>query len=514
MLDFPLWKKLLVFIVCVWGLVFLAPSLAPKDSSLPEWLKEKRLNLGLDLRGGSYLLLEADVDNYFKEQMENMVDSLRPKLRAAGITYQQLGATGNEVSFTTMGTVDEHALKKIVREISSDYSVTVQGERVTVTLSDAVRNDMRRQVINQAIEIVRRRVDETGTREPIIQQQGDTRILLQVPGLEDPDMLKTLLGKTAKMTFHLMDLQDPYPISRRIAPPDSRLLQDAEDKFYMVKKKALLTGDMLVNAQAAFEMNQPVVHFRFNSIGTKKFAEITRENTGKPFAIVLDNQVITAPRINEPILGGSGMISGHFTVESANQLALFLRAGALPVPLKVLEERSVGPSLGQDSIEAGKIASAAGVVLVIIMMVLCYGLFGIFSVLALFMNIVLLLAILALFQSTLTLPGIAGIVLTMGMAVDANVLIFERMREEVRLGKSVYAAVDHGFHQAFRTIFDSNVTTIMAAIILYFLGSGPVRGFSVTLTVGILSSMFTAIMLTRLFIVVWLRRVKPKALPI
>ena len=375
--------------------------------------------------------------------------------------------------------------------------------------------------VQQSIEIVRRRVDETGTREPTIQRQGDDRILVQLPGLDDPERIKRLLGKTAKMTFHLIDNRNSVEAAKAgRMPPGSRLLSsddvdsNGQSRMYLIRKRIMVSGDTLIDSQPSTDgrTNEPVVTFRFDTAGAKRFGLATSKNVGKLFAIVLDGKVISAPVIREPILGGSGQISGSFTFQSAQDLALLLRAGALPAPLTILEERSVGPGLGADSIAAGKIASILGMIAVLVFMAAAYGLFGFMADVALVVNMVLILGVLSFLQATLTLPGIAGIVLTIGMAVDANVLVFERIREEVRSGRTPISAVDTGYSRAFTTIMDANLTTLIAALLLYVFGSGPVRGFAVTLSIGIVTSMFTAIMLTRLLVVTWLRRTKPKVL--
>ena len=373
--------------------------------------------------------------------------------------------------------------------------------------------------VQQSIEIVRRRVDETGTREPTIQQQGDDRILVQLPGIDDPERIKRLLGKTAKMSFHLVDQRNSVEsaMAGRIPPGSWLLPSEGEDRrMYLIRKRVMVSGDTLIDAQPSTDSrtNEPVVTFRFDTAGAKRFGSATSKNVGKLFAIVLDRKVISAPVIREPILGGSGQISGSFSFQSAQDLALLLRAGALPAPLTILEERSVGPGLGADSIAAGKIASIIGIILVVVFMVAAYGLFGFMADIALIVNMVLILGALSFLQATLTLPGIAGIVLTIGMAVDANVLVFERIREEVRSGRTPISSIDAGYTRAFTTIIDANLTTLIAALLLYAFGSGPVRGFAVTLSIGIITSMFTAIMLTRLMIVIWLRRTKPDVLPL
>jgi protein-export membrane protein SecD len=410
--------------------------------------------------------------------------------------------------------------------VDNELTVEIASDGAgTMRFSTASTEARRRQAVEQSIEIIRRRIDETGTKEPTIQREGANRILVQLPGVDNPEHVKALLGRTAKLTFQLVDQSVSVEDARRgRLPPGDEILPSAEDGrgsrnsgsqgAYVVRKRAMVGGEMLVDAQATFQNNEPVVSFRFDSVGARRFGDVTRENVGKPFAIVLDNKVISAPVIREAITGGSGIISGSFTVQSASDLALLLRAGALPAPITILEERSVGAELGADSIRAGTLASIIGVGLVVIFMVLFYGLFGVFADIALFFNLCLLLAALSLLGATLTLPGIAGIALTMGMAVDANVLIYERIKEEVRSGRSILSALEAGFSRAFGTILDSHVTTLVAGILLYWLGSGPVKGFAVTLSIGVLTSLFSAILVTRLQIVTWVRQSKPKAIPL
>jgi len=518
MLDFPRWKIFFIISICILALVTALPNFLSDEvrEKTYSFLPSKTINLGLDLQGGSYLLLEVDFDTYLKEQLDMLVEDIRIDLRKSRIGYRGLGIENDAVAMTIRDRARIDEVELIIKKISRDLDVDVDSSGVAIVKyrEQALKN-MKRSVIAQSIEIVRRRVDETGTREPIIQRQGDNRILLQVPGLENPEHLKNLLGKTAKMTFHLMDDTEPYLSYKKNPAPGMMVLPgDGNNRWYMVKKKVELSGDLLTDSRATFERSRPVVSFRFNNQGGKKFAKITKENVGKPFAIVLDGEVITAPNIQTPITGGSGIITGNFTTQSANDLSLLLRAGALPAPLEIIEERTVGPSLGHDSIEAGKLAAIVGVVLVIICMVVFYGLFGVFSNIALIVNMILILAVLSLFQATLTLPGIAGMVLTMGMAVDANVLIFERIREETRIGRTPFAAIDHGFSQAFKTITDSNITTLIATLLLFIYGSGPVKGFAVTLSVGIICSVFSAILLTRMMIVLWLKKNKPKTISI
>jgi protein-export membrane protein SecD len=396
----------------------------------------------------------------------------------------------------------------------------------TMKVTDQYKSQTQAEIVNQSIEVVRRRIDEMGTREPTIERQGEDRILVQVPGLKDPEHLKRTLGKTAKMTFQLVDeaADRGGAAQRGVAPIGDEILpiQNKDPKaipqMIVVEKRVMVAGDRLVDASAGFDSRtgEPTVNFRFDSVGAREFGDVTKSFPGgtQRFAIVLDKQVISAPVINEPILGGSGQISGSFTAESANDLAILLRAGALPAPLKVIEERTVGAELGADSVRAGRYSALAGLLLVALFMIARYGLFGLFADLALTLNVVLLLAILTLFGATLTLPGIAGIVLTMGMAVDANVLIYERIREEQRNGRSMLASIDQGFRRAMSTIIDANSTHVIAALILFQLGSGPVRGFAVTLGVGIITSFFTAVMVTRLIVILWLNIRRPRKLAI
>ena len=387
-----------------------------------------------------------------------------------------------------------------------------------VSFLEEAKRERANNVMQQSVEIIRRRIDETGTREPSIQRQGDTRILIQLPGLGDPERIKNLLGQTAKLSFRFVEENvrpgvDPIPAGAEVLPA-AEGERDTGLSEYVVRKRIMVGGETLVDAQPTFQDNAPVVSFRFDAVGAKRFADATTQNVGRLFAIVLDGEVISAPVIREPILGGAGVISGTFTVQQVQDLALLLRAGALPAPLTILEERTVGPGLGADSVAAGKIASVLGLVFVILFMGAVYGLFGVMANVALVINLTLILAVLSALQATLTLPGIAGIVLTIGMAVDANVLIFERIREETRAGRGPVSAIDAGYRRALTTIIDANVTTLIAAVLLFQFGTGPVKGFAVTLAIGLITSMFTAIMLTRLFVVTWLRQRRPQALPV
>ncbi len=504
----------MVVLTCLYFIYLALPNFTGGNGS-------NTVNLGLDLRGGSHLLLQIDSAEYMHEQRETLSDEIRRELRKEKLTYRGLRVKGEEVTF--ISSADAAAVRKAVRNVDARVEVD-EGEEpnsFVAHFSDAALTTIKQELLEQSMQIVTRRIDETGTREPMIQRQGDDRILVQVPGLDNPERLKELLGKTAKMTFHLVDTQaDPssgqVPPGTRLMPSDdpSEVYSNGSPRKYAVKTRVMLSGDLLTGASATYDKGQPVVSFKFNSKGARKFGRITQENAGKPFAIVLDGKVITAPRINEPILSGSGIISGNFSVESANDLALLLRAGALPAPLKVIEERSVGPSLGADSIAAGKKAALLAMILILVAMPIMYGLFGLFASFSLFINMILILGGLSLLQATLTLPGIAGIVLTFGMAVDANVLIFERIREELAIGKTTRAAVEHGFDSAFSTIMDANITTLIAAVLLFYFGSGTVKGFAVTLSIGIISSMFSAILLTRMMVYIYVNKKRPKTINI
>ena len=525
MLTFERWKIVLVLCVVALGICYSVPNFFPQKAAgtVPGWFPHKQINLGLDLQGGSHLLLEVDIGVVLEEQLETLVDEVRIKLRGESIGYTGLGRDGETVLLTVANMSELDGVRELLESISEEVSVVAKaGGVLALELTETARRERAIATLSQSIEIVRRRVDETGTSEPSIQRQGDDRILVQLPGLDDPERVKRLLGKTAKLNFRMVDeatpaadaLQGQIPSGSELLYDVDRTTGGGEPRPIVVRKRVSVSGDNLVDAQPTFQDNQPVVSLRFDAVGARKFGSLTRDNVGKRFAIVLDGAVISAPVIREAIPGGSGIISGNFTTETAQDLALLLRAGALPAPLTILEERTVGPSLGADSVAAGKVASVVGMILVISYIIISYGLFGLAAVLALAVNMALIIGALSILQATLTLPGIAGIVLTIGMAVDANVLIFERIREEVRNGRSPFSSVDIGFRQAFRTIVDANVTTLIAAVLLFQFGSGPVKGFSVTLAIGIMTSMFTAIMFTRMLIVLWLHRVKPQTIPI
>jgi len=539
MLHFPRWKILLIVGICLAGVLGAVPNFLPKSAveAIPSWFPSRPIHLGLDLRGGSHLLLEVDTDAIIKERLEAIVDAARGDLRRERISYTELAVVGKEVVVVVRDAQERERAVALLRAQANQINNPVMGTtapdisvqtgaegRISAQLTEVALKDRRRSAIDQSIEIIRRRIDQTGTSEPVIQREGDSRIVVQLPGVDDPDRIKRLLGKTAKMTFRLVDDTVSYEdIARGRAPAGIEFLESDERggrrgggaEKIAVQRRVMVSGDTLTDAQATFQDNQPVVSFRFDSIGARRFGEATDRNVGKRFAIVLDGRVISAPVIREPIRGGSGIISGSFTVQSANDLALLLRAGALPAPLKIVEERSVGPGLGSDSIRAGAISAVVGLLLVMGFMFAAYGpIFGGIANIALLLNIVILAGALSILQATLTLPGIAGIVLTMGMAVDANVLIFERIREELRSGKSILAALDAGYARAMATIIDSNLTTLIANALLFQFGAGPVRGFAITISLGIITSVFTAVTVARLITVLWYRRTRPATLAI
>ncbi len=535
MLHFSPWKIFAICAVIALGALAAAPNIMPPGliARIGDYLPSAPVNLGLDLRGGSHLLLEADVAAMEEEKLEELLASARLALRGERIGYRRLRVENAAVRAQLRDTGDAGKAREALLAASPQLQPSLltpfaQGPSVEVDISSGGQIQLRpsadaqaeniRSALAQSIEIVRRRVDELGTTEPVIQRQGVKRILVQVPGFDDPERLKQLLGQTAKLNFHLVN-SAVSPLTKPEEAPAGTIILPAREsggQFYALFRRPMLAGENLVNAQPAFDQitSQPIVTFRLDAAGGRRFGEVTQENVGQLFAIVLDDKVVSAPVIREPILGGRAQITGNFTVEQANDLAILLRAGALPAPLEILEERTVGPGLGADSIAAGQSAALIAFAAVIIYILLSYGLFGLYANIALIINLVLILGALSFLQATLTLPGIAGIVLTIGMAVDANVLIFERIREEAGRGTSLIHAVDSGYRRALGTILDANITTLIAAAILFFMGSGPVRGFAVTLGIGIISSVFTAFTFTRLLAAWWIRWRRPARLPL
>ena len=552
MLQIPFWKRALILGLVAIGLLFAMPNLfygrveqhndavtaaeragfetpeqAEARKSWPDFLPSTLVNLGLDLRGGAHLLGEVHVAEVYKSRM----NALWPELREALAKERDvIGAVRRVPGPEDRLTVEIGEPAQMARAVeiartlatpvaslsgagSSDLDITASGANLIVGLSEAERAATDDRTIQQSLEIVRRRVDEVGTREPTIQRQGADRILIQVPGIGSAEELKELIGTTARLTFHPVVGQGIDPNARPGAGNILLPSLEQEGVYYTLDETPVVTGEELTDARPSFDQDgQPAVEFRFNPNGARRFGAYTAANVGQLFAIVLDDQVISAPNIKQPIPGGQGQISGAMTVEESNRLAVLLRAGALPAEMTFLEERTIGPELGQDSINAGTLATLVATVLVVGYIVASYGLFGVFASIAVIVNVILILSIMSMIGATLTLPGIAGIVLTVGTAVDANVIIYERIREELRAGKRVVAAISDGFNEAMSAIIDANVTTFIAALVMFFLGSGPVKGFAVTLTIGIVTSVFTAIFLTRLLIVLWLEWRKPKTL--
>ena len=536
MLQVSVFARILVALIVLGGILVALPNALPDrvNARIPSWLPHNSVSLGLDLQGGSYLLLEVDFAQVQRDKAQATIGDIRAGLRKAHIQYLDLGAKGDTVQVRVTDPASRVQARSVLDAINptlsggsvlavggvKEYDIALQGGLFTMTMTQGYKTQTHEQVLEQSLEVVNRRINEMGTREPTITRQGDDRIVVEVPGLQDPAELKALLGKTAKMSFQLDD-ETANPASPTV-PAEDEVLQQVNPTPggpsvpVIVQRRVIVSGDRLTDAGSGFDQQtgQPIVSFRFDTVGAREFGDVTKDNVGHRFAIVLDKQVIMNAVIQTPILTGSGQITGIGTSKETNDLAILLRAGALPAPLNIIEERTVGAELGADSIKAGRYSALAGLAMVALFMVLRYGLFGIFADVALTLNMVLLLAALTLFGATLTLPGIAGIVLTMGMAVDANVLIYERIREEQRNGRSILASIDTGFRRAMNTIIDANMTHLIASLILFELGSGPVRGFAVTLGVGIITSFFTAVMVTRLIVVGWLHVARPRKLAI
>ncbi len=518
MIFIPRWQTAVAIGAVLFAVVYSAPNFF---TTPPSWLPGDPVRLGLDLQGGSHLLLRVESDVVLAERLETVLDEIRSRFRAAEIGYTGIGVVNQTGGLTLTDATQGAEALALAEDVDDTLEVTVDNlGRLEFRLGPSAEKELRVSALTQSQEVIRRRIDETGTNEPTIQRQGDDRILVQLPGVDDPERIKRLLGQTAKMNFRMVD--ETASIADALAgrvPPGSELLYEEEGSEQgipiVVRRRTGVSGDNLTSAAPVIDQNnQPVVSIRFDAAGARRFGDLTAENVGRRFAIVLDGRVISAPVIREPIPGGNAQISGNFTFESASDLALLLRAGALPAPLVILEERTVGPSLGRDSITAGRLAGQIALVLVVIYMIAVYGLFGVAADIALAVNISLLLGILSALGATLTLPGIAGIALTIGMAVDANVLIFERIREETRRGRSPVSAIDTGYRQALRAIIDANVTTLIAALVLFQMGSGPIRGFAVTLAVGVFTTMFCSLLVSRLLVIGWLSRTRPKVLKV
>jgi preprotein translocase subunit SecD len=530
MLEFPKWKVWLIGLVIAVGILFSIPSLiagTPFASSWPKWLPQYKISLGLDLAGGSHLLLEAASNDAQKQRLQAMEDSVSTELRRdPRIEIGDISTAGGRLSFLVRDPTQVDAaverLRNLTRPValtgSRDWDVQVMDStRVVLIPTPSGTARALKDAMGVARDVVRRRIDPGGTKEITVITEGQNRILVQVPGVEDPEALKKLIGQTARLEFKLVDLSaNPQEVAAGHAPPGSQVLPMADGSgFIAVKRRVMVSGDQLTDAKQSFDQNgQPDIDITFNTAGARRFGRVTQENVNKPFAIILDDKVLSAPNINEPILGGRAQISGNFTVQAAHDLAVSLSSGKLPVKLNVIEERTVGPDLGKDSIHRGVIASVIGTGLVILFMLVTYGRFGVYANIALVVNAFLILGIMAIFNATLTLPGIAGFILTIGAAVDANVLINERIREEIRRGRRLLDAVETGYHEAFRAIFDANVTHVISAGIMAYFGSGPVRGFAVVLIIGVVTSVFTAVYFTRMLVALWIRRTRPRELHI
>ncbi|MDQ3079546.1 MAG: protein translocase subunit SecD [Pseudomonadota bacterium] len=530
MLDFPKWKIWAVMLPILIGILLAIPSMMPASQAakLPSWMPDARINLGLDLAGGSHLLLEADALDATKQRLATKEEEVTTDLRRGDprIEIGDVSTAEGRVSFMVRDSAQVDAAVERMRALSQpvglsgsrDWDVRVMdGNRIELVPTKDGDARALKDAMTVARDVVRRRIDPQGTKEITVINQGQRRILVQVPGVEDPEALKALIGQTARLEFKLVDLEaDPNLVAQGRAPAGSQVLPMIEGGGPIaVKRRVMVSGDQLVDARQMFDENgAPAISFKFNNAGAKRFARVTQENVGKPFAIILDNRVLSAPNIQTPILGGSGQITGNFTVESANALAVSLASGKLPVKLNVMEERTISAELGKDSIEKGIIASIAATLAVIGWMVVTYGRFGVYATLALLVNAVLILGIMAVFNATLTLPGIAGFVLTIGAAVDANVLINERIREEQRRGRKVMDAIETGYKEASTAIFDANITNTIAAALMFYFGSGPIRGFAVVLMIGIITSVFTAVNFTRMLVALWVRKARPRALHI
>lgn len=529
MLDFPRWKQAWFWFVTLFAVAAALPSLfAMANVPWPKFLPAPMVNLGLDLAGGSHILLEANPDQVARQRLENMEEGVRARLGQAEprIRIGEISSKDGRLSFMLQNPTQVDAARELILPLTTGAGLTGQRDwdirvedssRFVLTPTKAGIDLAIGHAMDTATEVVRKRIDALGTREPTIIRQGNDRIVVQVPGLEDPQALKNLLGQTAKLEFKLVDVTaSPADVAQGIAPPGSQIVPYADPleggaPAIAVKRLGGIRGDSLTDARQSFDQrnNEPVVSIQFDQQGGAKFAKLTSENVNRPFAIILDGKVLSAPNINEPILGGSAQISGGFTVQGANQLAIALRSGALPVDLKVVEERTVGPDLGADSIRKGGVAMLVGTAALMAFILATYGRFGLYACAALTLNVLMILGIMAIFNATLTLPGIAGFVLTIGAAVDANVLINERIREERAKGRRVFQAVELGYKEASRAIFDANITNVIAAVLMFFIGSGPIRGFAVVLMIGIATSVFTAVTLTRMWVANWLRRTRP-----
>ncbi len=528
MLDFPRWKRNFLWAITLITMLAALPSLASlANVRWPDQLPEPTVSLGLDLAGGSHILLEADQSQVAQQRLENMEEAVRGALDAAEpeIDFGETSTSDGRLAVTLSDPSQADVAREVILPLMNGTGLVSEWElefldgnsRLVLNQTEAGVQNAVTTAMDSATDVVRRRIDSLGTREPTIIRQGPTRIVVQVPGLQDPQALKDLLGQTARLEFKMLDTQaTPAQIQSGIPRPGSELVPgavggDYEGSMIAVRRLGGVRGDSLVDAQQTFDpqTNEPAVSITFDSVGAERFARLTTENVGQQFAIILDGEVLSAPTIQEAILGGTSQISGGFTLERAVELSRALASGALPVDLTVIEERTVGPDLGAESIKAGLIAMGVGTGLVVLLMLLVYGRFGVYATLALVINVLMILGIMAVVGTTLTLPGIAGFVLTIGAAVDANVLINERIREERKRGRRVVAAVEAGYREASRAIYDANMTNFIAGVLLFLFGSGPVKGFAVVLIIGLFTSVFTSVTLTRMWVAGWLHRARP-----
>jgi len=531
MLDFPRWKVWLVSLIVAVGVILSIPSLIydmPQLASRwPAWMPQYKINLGLDLAGGSHLLLEADASDMQKQRLQAMEDSVATELRRdPRIDVGDISTAGGRLLFMVRSPTQVDAAVERMRNLTKPVALTgsrdwdvqvVDSSRIVLTPTPTGTAQAMKDAMGVARDVVRKRIDPGGTREITVVTEGNDRVLVEVPGVDNPEELKKLIGQTARLEFKLVDLSaNPNDVKAGHAPPGSEVAPMADGTGAIaVKRRVMVSGEQITDAKQSFDQDgRPDIDITFDSAGARRFGRTTQENVGKPFAIILDGKVLSYPTIESPILGGNAQITGNFTVQSAHDLAVSLKSGRLPVKLNVIEERSIGPDLGKDSIHKGAIASIVSIAAVIVFMLVTYGRFGVYANIALVVNAFLILGIMAMFNATLTLPGIAGFILTIGAAVDANVLINERIREEIRRGRRMIDAVETGYREAMRAIFDANVTHVISASIMAYFGSGPVRGFAVVLLIGVVTSVFTAVYFTRMLVALWIRRARPRMLHI
>ena len=515
MLQFSKLKIFTIISFIIFGFIFFLPNVFKSEVS---FLPKKKVVLGLDLQGGSYLLLEVDSKPLFKDKLESKSFELKKKLRSERINYNNFIIKSSIISFefnlenkdSILKVLNDNKINESIDETNRELNYQLLNNQIKINLSESYQKRIKKNAMEQSLEIIRSRIDELGTREPTIIAQGEERILIELPGIKNPKRIKEIIGTTAKLTFRFIADNDAKKQSYEKLQSKNNL------ETYNVQKKLVLSGEHLTDAQPGFDNlnNSSVVNFKLDGFGAKKFAYATKNNIGKRLAIIIDDKVVSAPVVRDAITTGNGQISGSFSVEEANNLSIILRSGALPAPMSIIEERTVGPDLGQESIDKGVFSLIIGFILVILYIFYNYKIFGILANISLFINLMLLISILTIVEATLTLPGIAGIILTVGMAVDANVLIYERIKEELKIEDNILIAFDNGYKRVLTTLLDANITTLIAAFVLYFVGSGPIKGFAVTLAIGIITSLFTTFILGRLFVSVYIKSKKGKEIKI